>query len=1521
MGHKRDHAIDRLQVLAAALLVLGIGALGLSVAGARAADAEIITSGELTDSNPESGGECGPNNIGRWLKFVPIQNGAGTANDTANNTTFALGYSAAPGEVTILQLLDTSTGNTFGFTDVIVFLGGNEAYLFATGGVGDTFDTGANGNVTQVTMCALIPGMTISKVITDADNDYFLDEQISYQITVTNTGNVPLTDVDVQEKIGVELGICTVGATQVNPLPLAVLDVGESLVCTALHFVEDEDLVSQTYVNSATATAAELPNGVGPASAVADLFPSTNLTITKTIEPEPNPVDPTEFTINVVCGVNFSTSVVLQHNVSDIVQVPAGSTCTVTEQASPGFTTTVIGLTGGNGGEVVMDENQIVDFINTRVLGSLVINKTTTGGFGGPFTFSVDCDNDTYDIIDPPLTITTLAANTAVSTATGTIPAGVSCTVTETGGPTVPGTLPGDPVVPLFTQTVPANDGTVIVPIVAGPNNASFTNARALGDIVITKTTVRPQGSTYTDTFDFTITCPGVAGSPFARSITIDSVTGSGTATVVGIPTGSTCTITETDPPGDEWLAGDITPNGGVIVVSAGDNNVTVPNQLLVDGLQIVKNVSGTTAMGVLNDTFNFAVDCTVDSVDTALSITTTGGTGGQIIPNVPNGTTCVVTETVPQLWTLVSATPPNAATAPTNDAVVTMVAGGSNVATFTNSRDIVDFTIDKTIDISTGQHTFNFTVECSIGAGPAVEVTGSPFSITLAAGDTNGTVLVPNVPSDASCTITETAHPDFVQSLPLNGQPVVLDDIVGTETATFVNARETARISLLKTALGGNGVFDFDIDCPGTDFDEVVQITTLLLGGALSDPIPTGLVCTVTELPEAGWAQLLPLQGAADQVTVEADSPNLSLFVNGILEITTTKVVVNPPVGGFDLGETITFEITVDNTGLADLHGVTVVENTLGVTLGACTQDSNPVTIPLAAALGPLDDPVVCSATHVVTQADMDAGSFENVATGSGHDPADPTDTVSDPGNATADMDQQPAMTIDKTATSSGPYNAGSNITYDIVVTNTGNVTLHNVEVTESQGATLGGCTPAAPATLAPTASMTCKANHAVTQADIQAGTYTNTATADSTETEPVNAELTLPIIQNPELTVVKDVAVSPAPPAGGYTVGSTIHYTIVATNTGNLILTGVEITDSGVGVILGDCTPITPAALNPGESVICDATHVVTQADIDNGLYANTAVADSDQTEPVQDTAFVSLPQNESLVINKVARPLSGPVAVGTVITFDITATNNGTVTLTNVTVQDLTPTATLGTCQPATPVASLAPGASITCTATHIITQADLNLGTYTNVAQGDSDQTDPVTDSEVVQTPNPAVDLAIVKRSLTTFTIGEQANYQLDVRNNGPGFEPTPIVTDTLPTGLTFVSAQGPNWQCNNVGNTVTCLSTDGVAAGQNLPAIVITVLVNANTPATVSNTAIVSGTRVDTLPANNESTATAAVTAVLGQVVEPPAPAPAAQPTFAVTGASSMALATTGVGSILAGLVLLILRRRRETMAR
>jgi uncharacterized repeat protein (TIGR01451 family) len=146
-----------------------------------------------------------------------------------------------------------------------------------------------------------------------------------------------------------------------------------------------------------------------------------------------------------------------------------------------------------------------------------------------------------------------------------------------------------------------------------------------------------------------------------------------------------------------------------------------------------------------------------------------------------------------------------------------------------------------------------------------------------------------------------------------------------------------------------------------------------------------------------------------------------------------------------------------------------------------------------------------------------------------------------------------------------------------------------------------------------------------------------------------------------------------------------------------------------------------------------------VITQADLDNGTFTNTACVDDGAGGAAQQCApaTVTGQPNPHLTILKTAAE-SSYSQVGDVIHYTIVVTNDGNVTLNSVTVTD--PNASNLTCTPANG-STLAPSATMNCTASHTIVAADLTAGHYFNEACVSS--TTPNTNSPCSHVDTPAV----------------------------------------------------------------------------------------------------------------------------------------------------------------------------------
>ncbi|HKJ39886.1 MAG TPA: sortase, partial [Anaerolineales bacterium] len=295
---------------------------------------------------------------------------------------------------------------------------------------------------------------------------------------------------------------------------------------------------------------------------------------------------------------------------------------------------------------------------------------------------------------------------------------------------------------------------------------------------------------------------------------------------------------------------------------------------------------------------------------------------------------------------------------------------------------------------------------------------------------------------------------------------------------------------------------------------------------------------------------------------------------------------------------------------------------------------------------------------------------------------------------------------------------------------------------------------------------------------------------------------------------------------------VDDTVTYTYDVENTGNVTLTNVVVTDNHVGLSAITCTPAQGSTLEPGETMTCSATYIVTQVDVDAGEINNTGVVTG--TPPVgqdvsdNDPLSEPIAQGPQLDIVK-SQTSNGPYVFGDTINYDIVVTNTGNVSLTGVTVIDNS--ATVGVCTPAQP-ATLALGESMTCPASHVVTQIDLDSRSYVNTATADSNETPP---SDSIVTVNFGVaDLSLVKTvTNTTPNYGSNINFILTVTNGGPEDATGVEVTDNLPNGFTFISASASKGTYSNA----TGLWQIGDLALNDSVTLNMTVRVNASGPYT------------------------------------------------------------------------------------
>ena len=126
------------------------------------------------------------------------------------------------------------------------------------------------------------------------------------------------------------------------------------------------------------------------------------------------------------------------------------------------------------------------------------------------------------------------------------------------------------------------------------------------------------------------------------------------------------------------------------------------------------------------------------------------------------------------------------------------------------------------------------------------------------------------------------------------------------------------------------------------------------------------------------------------------------------------------------------------------------------------------------------------------------------------------------------------------------------------------------------------------------------------------------------------------------------------------------------------------------------------------------------------------------------------------------------------------------------------------------------------------------------------------------STAAQPPSaPRADLSLTKTAASaTATSGEQISYALAVSNGGPDTAQHLTLTDTLPSGMTFVSATGDGWACTNAGAVTTCTRAQ-LGSGATTT---VTLVATAAQSGAVTNSATVGSETYDPNPGNGVASA-------------------------------------------------------------
>ncbi|WP_369753855.1 gliding motility-associated C-terminal domain-containing protein [Flavobacterium sp. WC2409] len=253
----------------------------------------------------------------------------------------------------------------------------------------------------------------------------------------------------------------------------------------------------------------------------------------------------------------------------------------------------------------------------------------------------------------------------------------------------------------------------------------------------------------------------------------------------------------------------------------------------------------------------------------------------------------------------------------------------------------------------------------------------------------------------------------------------------------------------------------------------------------------------TQTDIDTGSITNQASVNGTAPNATIITDQSG-DLATNdepNVIPICSTNsiaLVKTAVIGGAGaVGDVITYTFAVTNTGNATITNIIITDITeplIGLTF----------TNSIISALAPGVTNSTITGTYIITQADINLGHVTNSALAVGQDPKG--NDVRDISGTTIENDtptittliQNPSLTVIKTSNTEFYSSVGDIINYTIQVKNTGNVTLHQITVTD-------------PLTsldtiielLGPGETQEFNQNYTVTQNDRETGSVTNVANA----------------------------------------------------------------------------------------------------------------------------------------------------------------------------------------------------------------------------------------------------------------------------------------------------------------------------------------------------------------------------------------------------------------------------------------
>ena len=466
--------------------------------------------------------------------------------------------------------------------------------------------------------------------------------------------------------------------------------------------------------------------------------------------------------------------------------------------------------------------------------------------------------------------------------------------------------------------------------------------------------------------------------------------------------------------------------------------------------------------------------------------------------------------------------------------------------------------------------------------------------------------------------------------------------------------------------------------------------------------------------------------------------------------------------------GETVTYVITVTNTGTIDLHNLIITGN---LDLGGLWTKT------IATLPHTTSNVVSYEFTYTVPTTATNNQIIKNIATVVSDEITEPT---------TDDVDitvKVPSYTISKTLKPGQalPILAGDTVDYVITVTNIGEIDIHNLIITDSLD--VGGLWTKTIATLPHTTSnvVSYEFTYTVPLSTPEGTVIKNIATVECDELNSITDEKDV-IVNMSGITINKTLKAGQRNPV---IPGETVTYVITVTNTGTIDLHNLIITD--------DLNPtwtktITTLPHTTSNVVSYEFTYTVPVTSTDNQIIKNTAAVKCNEINKITDDEDITV-KIPSYTIEKVLKPgQRNPVIPGETVTYVITVTNTGTIDLHNLIITD-----NLDTAESWTKTIAILPHTTsnvVSYEFTYMVPETATDNQVIKNVATVVSDEIPvPKTDDVdvTVKIPGYTIEKTLKTGQKNPVIPGGTIDYVITVTNTGTIDLHNVVITDNLDIG--------------------------------------------------------------------------------------------------------------------------------------